>query len=188
MSFGWRKSWGFKPVDAKEKKKIALVGLDNAGKSTIILTMKGNLGPHIYKELDPTKGLQTETFETNEISYHVFDFGGQEAYRERYLQKPDFFAETDSFIFVIDIQDADRYDLALAYLSDILQLLNELDEPCECSIFFHKFDPELLESDEYQQRSTDLRKRIRDLFKKYSFPLKVFHTSIYTVFQRIQVM
>ncbi len=180
-------SWEYDTMDS-DKKKMIIVGLDNAGKSTILLTMKRQLGPHNFQELQPTKGLQTEEFETDEMVYHVFDFGGQKNYREKYLERPIYFASTDILIFVIDIQDDKRFDLALKYLDDILALINDLGEKPDCSIFFHKFDPEISDLEEYQKRSRNLRQKIRQIFKKYSFSLKIYHTSIYTVFEKIQVM
>ena len=175
-------------MSSAEKKKMVIIGLDNAGKSTIIMTMKRQLGPHNLKDLQPTKGLQTEDFETEDTTYHVWDFGGQKSYRDKYLQKPTYFESTDILIFVMDIQDNKRYELALDYMVDILKILKDLGEKCEWSIFFHKFDPEILESGTHQKRSRELRKKIREIFKEYLSPVKVFHTSIYTVFQRIQVM
>ncbi|MFX1298954.1 MAG: ADP-ribosylation factor-like protein [Promethearchaeota archaeon] len=175
-------------MESKSRKKMIIVGLDNAGKTTIILTMKKKLGPHNFTELEPTRGLQTEEFETVDgVTYHIWDFGGQEAYREKYLQKPGYFGDTDSCTFVLDIQDKSRYTLALEYLQEILKILKELGENCDFSVYLHKFDPELVDSDEYQKRSEDLRIKLREIFKTYTFPLKFFHTSIYTVFQKIQV-
>ena len=91
-------------------------------------------------------------------------------------------------LFVIDIQDNKRYELALEYMVNILKILKDLGEETDWSVFFHKFDPEILESGAYQKNSRELRKKIREIFKEYSTSVKVFHTSIYTVFQRIQVM
>ena len=169
-------------------KKIIIIGLDNAGKSTILLTLKREAGLHEFANLQPTKGLQTEQFESSGLQYHIWDFGGQEKFRQMYLNKPDYFYETDSVIFVIDVQEETRFEAALGYLEEILKLMKEANEKSEFSVYFHKFDPELLDEEKYQERSKNLRKKLRQLFKQYSFEVKVYHTSIYTVFQRIQVM
>ncbi|HUX99317.1 MAG TPA: ADP-ribosylation factor-like protein [Candidatus Deferrimicrobium sp.] len=175
-------------MSAEKRIKMAIVGLDNAGKSTILLTLQRQAGLQDFTKLQPTKGLQTEQFTTDDNVYNVWDFGGQSKYRESYLQKPEYFAETDKVIFVIDIQDKERFEVALKYLEEILEIMKKNGIKCEYSIFLHKFDPELLESEEYQERSQNLRKKLRQLFKNYQFQVKVFHTSIYTIFQRIQVM
>ncbi|MHA1131686.1 MAG: ADP-ribosylation factor-like protein [Candidatus Helarchaeota archaeon] len=175
-------------MSGSRKKKLVIVGLDNAGKSTIILTMKRQLGPHNLIDLQPTKGLSTESFETDDITYHVFDFGGQEAYRNRYLEKPYYFESTDNLVYVIDIQDAERFELSLKYLEEIIKILHKLAEKPDCSVFFHKFDPELADSEKMQERSRELRKKIRMIFNNYRLNTKVYHTSIYTVFERVQVM
>ena len=175
-------------MEAKPKKKMVILGLDNAGKSTILLTLKQQTGIQRFANLKPTAGISTENFESQDATYYVWDFGGQEAYRQKYFTKPENFKGTDMLIYVIDIQDAARYEKALQYLEKVLDTLQSLTQKSECSVFLHKFDPEILESEDYKKRSTELRTKLRALFKKYPFPLKVFHTSIYTVFQRIQVM
>jgi len=175
-------------MDAKPKKKMVILGLDNAGKSTILLTLKQQTGVQSFANLKPTKGINTENFESQEASYYVWDFGGQEIYRQGYLKNPDQFKGTDVLIYVIDIQDATRYEKALQFLEEILEIMKNLGQKSEYSVFLHKFDPELLETEPYQKRSAELRTKLRALFRKYAFPLKVYHTSIYTVFQRIQVL
>lgn len=175
-------------MEEKPKKKMIILGLDNAGKSTILLTLKQQIGVQRLAEIKPTKGIETENFESQDASYYVWDFSGQQLYREQNLNKPENFKGTDMLIFVIDIQDAARFDNALQFLEKILGVMQNLKLKCECSVFFHKFDPDLFQSEDYKKRSTDLRAQLRALFNKYPFPLKVFHTSIYTVFQRVQVM
>ena len=167
---------------------MIILGLDNAGKSTILLTMKKQLSVQCFAEIAPTKGIATENLETDDAIYYIWDFGGQDIYREDYLNKSDNFKGTDVLIYVIDIQDPSRYDAALQYLEKILEIMKDLEQNCEYSVFFHKFDPDILESKDYQKKSADLRAKLRTLFKKYGAPVKVYHTSVYTVFQRIQVM
>jgi small GTP-binding protein len=175
-------------MEEKPKKKMVILGLDNAGKSTILLTLKQQMGIQHFANVKPTKGIATENFESQDATYYVWDFSGQELYRQDYLNKVENFKETDMLIFVIDIQDAARYENALQFLEKILEVMKNIAQKCEYSIFFHKFDPDLFQSEDYKKRSTDLRTKLRVLFNKYSFPLKIFHTSIYTVFQRVQVM
>jgi GTPase SAR1 family protein len=175
-------------MTAKPKKKMVILGLDNAGKSTILLTLKQQIGIQSFAKLKPTKGIQTENFESQDASYYVWDFSGQEIYRQGHLEKPENFKGTDVVIYVIDIQDSARYEKALQFLENILDTMQKLGQQSEYLVFFHKFDPEFFESEDYKKRSTELRTKLRALFKKYPFPLKVFHTSIYTVFQRVQVM
>ncbi|MHA1264887.1 MAG: ADP-ribosylation factor-like protein [Candidatus Helarchaeota archaeon] len=172
---------------ASKTEKIIIVGLDNAGKSTIVLTLKQKMRLGNLIELEPTKGVATETIETSDGITHVWDFGGQERYRRGYLEKKQLFEKTDKMIFVIDIQDEARYDQSLQYLEEILKILQELNETDSISIFLHKFDPDLLDSPEFQNRSKMLRRKLRSLLKPYNCSYDVFHTSIYTVFQRIKV-
>lgn len=57
----------------KGKRKIVMVGLDNAGKSTILNQMK--IGQ--FMETVPTIGLNIETVQYKSLEFLVFDVGGK---------------------------------------------------------------------------------------------------------------
>lgn len=81
--------------------RILLIGLDNAGKTTILYKMK--LGETI--NTIPTIGFNVETVEFKKISFTMFDVGGQD--KNRSLWKY-YYSGTDAVIFVIDSLDIDR--------------------------------------------------------------------------------
>ena len=175
-------------MEKQKKKKMIIIGLDNAGKSTILLTLQKQLNLKTISKLQPTKGVVTEEYEGVDSIYQVWDFGGQERYRKQYLLKPDYFGKTDRLVFIIDIQDPERYESALTYLENILTLLKNMGESSEFIIFLHKFDPDLLDSEEFQLRSRNLIEQLQKFFIGYEFPVKIYHTSVYFFFQRIQVI
>merc|ERR1712195_433111 len=115
---------------SKEKGKIVVVGLDNAGKTSILRQMseehQGNVS-----EVTPTVGFSTEVFEHGECEFEAFDMSGQSRYRtlwEHYYQ------EAQGIIFVVDSTDqfkmpvlffANKKDMAAAASQqDIFQALN----------------------------------------------------------------
>ncbi len=60
-----------------QDKKILLVGLDNAGKSTLLYKLK--LGETIQSV--PTVGFNVETVEYKKLDFLIWDVGGQESIR-----------------------------------------------------------------------------------------------------------
>ena len=69
----------------KEKSKILIMGLDNAGKTSIILSLQCDTNILSYFKLKPTRGIKRINFEDFSKHYHIWDFGGQEQFRNEYL-------------------------------------------------------------------------------------------------------
>jgi ADP-ribosylation factor protein 1 len=82
-----------------------MVGLDAAGKTTILYKLK--LGEVLTTM--PTIGFNVETVEYKNISFTVWDVGGQDKLR---LLWRHYYQNTDGVIFVVDANDRDRIDVA----------------------------------------------------------------------------
>jgi len=78
-----------------------MVGLDAAGKTTILYKLK--LGEIVTTI--PTIGFNVETVEYKNISFTVWDVGGQDKIRPLWRH---YFQNTQGLIFVIDSNDKDR--------------------------------------------------------------------------------
>ena len=126
---------GKKAVD----KKIVVTGLDNAGKTSIIQKL---LDPKTdAKDQKPTQGLVYENVDIFGYDLSVWDFGGQESYREQYLMdKEKNFGYTDVFVFVIDISAKKRFAEAVEYLKSIVEIYKFLGESPISIICLHKSD------------------------------------------------
>ena len=61
----------------KEEVKILIMGLTNAGKTSIVLSMKNEVNLMNYLSLKPTKGYQISELEGEEARYYIWDLGGQ---------------------------------------------------------------------------------------------------------------
>lgn len=91
----------------KRPAKIIVVGLDNAGKTTLINQLK----PPTDAALDvaPTVGFATETIVRGAVRFTVFDMSGAGAYRSLWES---FYADVAAVIFVADASDALRMAVA----------------------------------------------------------------------------
>ncbi|MFX1238867.1 MAG: ADP-ribosylation factor-like protein [Promethearchaeota archaeon] len=173
----------------ENKKKIVLIGLDKAGKTSIVQSLQGIRSLTAFNSINPTKGLNSIKFQVMETKYLILDLGGQEAYRSSHLKKFDEYTlEANKVIFVIDIQDSKRYDLSVDYLKTITTLLKKNPKDIELSIFLHKNDPDFnaKEKELYEDLSLKLTERIKEIIPE-EMNYSIFKTSIYTVFEKSKI-
>ncbi|KAJ0058790.1 hypothetical protein NL108_000507 [Boleophthalmus pectinirostris] len=89
--------------------RILLLGLDNAGKSTLLYKLKHN----ISVKTSPTVGFNVETMEVRKnktnISLTVWDVGGQGAMRQHWKS---YHQDTAVIVFVVDSSDRRRFNEA----------------------------------------------------------------------------
>lgn len=90
-----------------------MVGLDAAGKTTILYKLK--LGEIVTTI--PTIGFNVETVEYKNISFTVWDVGGQDKIRPLWRY---YFQNTQGLIFVVDSNDRERIFEARAELEKML--------------------------------------------------------------------
>ena len=93
--------------------RILMVGLDAAGKTTILYKLK--LGEVVTTI--PTIGFNVETVEYKNISFTVWDVGGQDKIR---LLWRHYYQNTQGIIFVVDSNDRERVDDAKEELHRML--------------------------------------------------------------------
>lgn len=160
-----------------DEKKILLLGLDNAGKTSIISILQKRFS--IIKTLLPTRGVSRQTLEFLGTSLICWDFGGQIAYRNMYLSRPKLFLESDLVIFVIDIIDFQRYDEATEYLFQIMDLIKKLDEKAPLIVDLHKFDPDIQEDEQILKRRVDLIDKIASKALEMDFDCTFINTTIF---------
>ena len=109
-----------------------------------------------------------------------WDMGGQTTYREVYMQYQDvYFDATDLLIYVIDIQDPERFENSLEYLDAILTFFTKSKMDVPLIITFHKYDPDLRGNEEILR---DIDKLRTELLEKYSnFKILFQQTSIFDI-------
>uniref|UniRef100_A0A8C1UTQ5 ADP-ribosylation factor n=1 Tax=Cyprinus carpio TaxID=7962 RepID=A0A8C1UTQ5_CYPCA len=98
----------------KKQMRILMVGLDAAGKTTILYKLK--LGEIVTTI--PTIGFNVETVEYKNICFTVWDVGGQDKIRPLWRH---YFQNTQGLIFVVDSNDRERVAESAEELSKMLQ-------------------------------------------------------------------
>jgi ADP-ribosylation factor protein 1 len=95
----------FDKIFGKKEVRILMLGLDAAGKTTILYKLK--LGEVINSV--PTIGFNVETVEYKNIKFTVWDVGGQDKIRQLWKH---YFYNTQGLIYVVDSADRDRIGIA----------------------------------------------------------------------------
>ena len=84
---------------------ILMLGLDAAGKTTILYKMKYNETVNTI----PTIGFNVETVKFKNVEFKCWDIGGQDKLRKLWCH---YFDNQQGLIFVVDSNDRDRIDEA----------------------------------------------------------------------------
>ena len=125
--------------------KIILMGMDNAGKSTIVRLLRGELEDFsgTPPDIKPTRGLEVSHHELYGKPVAIWDFGGHEMYRNEYIKKPDkYFQQIAIFFYVVDVQDVNRFYSSKMYFTGVFQLIRKYTPKIKIVFLFHKKDPE----------------------------------------------
>ncbi|XP_063928999.1 ADP-ribosylation factor 2 isoform X2 [Zophobas morio] len=103
----------FSRLFGRKQMRILMVGLDAAGKTTILYKLK--LGEIVTTI--PTIGFNVETVEYKNISFTVWDVGGQTKIRRLWAY---YFQNTQGLIYVVDSNDRERIAEAEKELQNML--------------------------------------------------------------------
>ncbi|KAG9413847.1 hypothetical protein AC1031_013056 [Aphanomyces cochlioides] len=99
---------------SSKKRRIILLGLDAAGKTTILYKLKLHETIHTV----PTIGFNVETFTYKNVEFTAWDIGGQDKLRPLWRH---YFQNTDAVIFVVDSNDTVRMQQASDELHHMFQ-------------------------------------------------------------------
>lgn len=105
----------FKSLFGKLDCRILMVGLDAAGKTTMLYYFK--LGGEVVHTL-PTIGFNVETVHYKNLEFTVWDIGGQDRIRALWRL---YYQETEGIIFVVDSNDRERIKEARIELFKLLK-------------------------------------------------------------------
>ena len=99
-------------TDADTNKKVLFLGLDNAGKSTLLFQMKDNQ----FKDTVPTVGLNVEQIKYRGMDFTLWDVSGQATRLWKH-----YFDKINAIIYVVDSSDRERMQRACEELHKIIR-------------------------------------------------------------------
>jgi len=104
-----------KKVKQKEQEiRLLILGLDNAGKTTV---MKRICGEDVH-EISPTVGFNIKSLDYNGYVINFWDVGGQKSIRTYWRN---YFEQTDGIMWVVDSVDRFRLEECRLQLHDLLK-------------------------------------------------------------------
>ncbi|KAH7105268.1 GTP-binding protein [Auriculariales sp. MPI-PUGE-AT-0066] len=98
----------------QKEMRLLFLGLDNAGKTTILKKLNGE----DISTISPTLGFNIKTFVHNNYTLNVWDVGGQRTLRPYWRN---YFEQTDAIVWVVDSSDRLRLDDCRTELHSLLQ-------------------------------------------------------------------
>jgi GTPase SAR1 family protein len=165
--------------NSRELQKILFTGLEDGGKTSILLLLdkKFSLLPTVKPTIKAKR-----TFYTNSllgIQITRWDLGGQRIYRKIYInEKSIYFTETQTIFYVIDIQSQSKFEEALIYLKDIINIVSENHiKNFQLIILLHKFDPDIKDRNDIIKNQRFLESQINEIVGNLKF--SIYNTSIY---------
>ncbi|KAJ5073723.1 adp-ribosylation factor 1 [Anaeramoeba ignava] len=95
----------FSGLFGKKKVRVLILGLDNAGKTTILYQLQ--IGEIV--STTPTVGFNMETVSVENITFQIWDLGGQESIRPYWRC---YYQGVDAIVYVVDSSDKDRIGIS----------------------------------------------------------------------------
>lgn len=96
-----------------KKAKIVFLGLDDAGKTTLLLRLKED----VMKQMDPTQQPYSEELTMGKITFKAWDLGGHEAARKTWRN---YVSDVDGIIYLVDSSNSKRFEESRIELQGIL--------------------------------------------------------------------
>merc|ERR1712137_584463 len=138
---------------SEREARILMLGLDNAGKTTILK----KLSEEDITTIMPTQGFNIKSLVHEGFKLNVWDIGGQKSFRPFWSN---YYDSTDGLVFVIDTSDSERLREAQAELFELMA--EDKLSTAPVLIFANKQDLEGSASAENIVETLDLNTRLEN--------------------------
>mmetsp|Transcript_24226 Transcript_24226/g.45972 ORF Transcript_24226/g.45972 Transcript_24226/m.45972 type:complete len:199 (-) Transcript_24226:95-691(-) len=103
----------------KEERRMIILGIDNAGKTTMLEQLKGHFGAKAMPSdrIPPTIGFNIGRIQIDKVVAVFWDLGGHASFRSVWHN---YYPEVQGIIFVVDSSDPPRMDEAKRTLIDVV--------------------------------------------------------------------
>lgn len=98
--------------------RILILGLDNAGKTTIVKSLCYGADAAALENIEPTLGFQIHSLDYQDYHLNLWDIGGQSSIRAYWRN---YFEQTDGIVWVVDSSDVSRLDTVREELLKVLR-------------------------------------------------------------------
>ncbi|MHA2392471.1 MAG: ADP-ribosylation factor-like protein [Promethearchaeota archaeon] len=159
--------------------KVLFIGLEEGGKTSILLLLDRKFS--LLPSVKPTIKAKRTYYTNSLLGVHItrWDLGGQKIYRKIYLDdKNKYFTEMQSIFYVIDIQSPEKFNEALTYLKDVVNIVSENHlENFQFLVLLHKFDPDIKKNKEILGNQRLLEEKLEPILGNLKH--NIYKTSIY---------
>jgi small GTP-binding protein len=168
------------PSAIKRTAKLLFAGLDNSGKTSMILGLEKKYSKLI--NVQPSKGVTRTYTSILGMTITAWDLAGQITYRNQYLKDAELYLfDSDLLFYLIDVKDITRQQESLDYFEQIILALRNFEENPPIIVCLHKTDPDLPQ---------DLRENISSIKERFDavsegFNVRYFETTIFEPYSLI---
>ncbi|SCV02166.1 LAMI_0G16468g1_1 [Lachancea mirantina] len=153
--------------------RCLVLGLDNAGKSSVVDWVLWSCTGKIRSEVTPTIGFRIHTVPFAARNVQLWDIGGQSTLRPYW---DNYFDKTDVLLWVIDATAPRRVDESIAELTNLLRDRDRIGYNCRIIVLLNKVD---LVSDA-ADLAASLEQQLQDMLRLSNIPLSMRPTSTVT--------
>jgi len=124
--------------------KINLLGLSNAGKTTLIRHVLEGKEFEELENLPPTQGVHTDEYRYRRlVEISIFDCGGQKQFLEEYFNETmerTIFSNVRILFWVVDVHDRERLDESRYWFLKTYNSLKKFSPDAKVYVLAHKYD------------------------------------------------